>query len=109
VADLPTGQLVKWKEQDYPTVYANIIGFGMSPFDIFVIFGQIGESTPSEVNAIPKVKVLLSPEQALNLKKLLGLAVDAYAANNGQLRTSGEVNLADIDDQMKALKIKPLT
>lgn len=107
LAKLPSGQVVKWKEEDYPSVYANIIGFGMSPFDIFVIFGQIGEATPSEVNAIPKVKVFLSPEQALNLLKLLNVAVDAYVGNNGQLRTSGAVNLEDISAQMKAHIVAP--
>src|SRR5260370_29817335 len=82
-AKLPSGQVVKWKELDHPSVYANIIGFGMSQFDINLIFGEIGDSTPSQAVAIPKVKVFLTPEQAANTMKLLSVALEAYVAGNG--------------------------
>ena len=103
---LPSGQVMKWKEQDYPTVYANLMGFGMSPFDIALVFGEIGDSTVSEVTGIPKVKVLLSPEQAANLAKLLGVAIATYVQNNGQLRTAGAVSLDDINSQLSAQLVK---
>jgi hypothetical protein len=102
---LPSGQVVKWKEQDHPTVYANIIGFGMSPFDITLIFGEIGDSTPSEVIAIPRVKVFLSPEQAANAVKLLGIALDTYVGNNGPLRTVGAIDPEEIKAQVEAQKV----
>jgi len=101
---LPSGQVVKWKAQDTPSVYANIIGFGMSGFDIYLLFGEIGESTSSEVTAIPKVKVFLTPEQASNTMKLLGIGVDSYVERYGALRTSGAIDLDNIKDQMKAQK-----
>ena len=81
------------------------MGFAMSPFDISLIFGEIGESTPTEVTGIPKVRVILSPEQASNLLKLLEVAVETYVANNGQLRTSGAVNVAELNKQVEALKV----
>jgi hypothetical protein len=105
-AKLPSGQVVKWKDEDFPFIYSNIIGFGMSGFDIYLQFGQLGESTPVEVNAIPKVRVILSPEQAANVVKLLTVAVETYIANNGQLRTVGAVNVDDINTQLKTLKLK---
>jgi hypothetical protein len=43
--------------------------------------------------ANPRVKVLLAPEQAANLAKLLNSVLDQYVKNNGQLRTSGKVDL----------------
>jgi hypothetical protein len=101
---LPSGQVVKWREQETPHVYANIIGFSMSAFDIHLIFGEIGESTGSEVTAIPKVKVLLSPEQASNTMKLLSVAVDNYVARYGALRSAGAVNLNEIEAQLKEQK-----
>jgi hypothetical protein len=101
---LPSGQVVKWKDQETPTVYANIIGYGMSAFDIYLLFGEIGEATSSEVTAIPKVKTFLSPEQASNMMKLLSVAVDDYVARYGPLRTVGAVNLDDIKAQVKAQK-----
>src|SRR5450631_3323326 len=101
---LPSGQVVKWREQETPPVYANIIGFGMSAFDIHLLFGEIGESTSSEVTAIPKVKVFLSPEQASNTMQLLSVALETYVARYGQLRTVGMVDLDNIRSQLEAQK-----
>jgi hypothetical protein len=98
---LPTGQVVKWQKLEIPPVYANIIGFGMSGFDIHLLFGEIGESTSSEVTAIPKAKVFLTPEQASNTMKLLGVALDDYVARYGPLRTAGLVKVADIKAQIE--------
>jgi hypothetical protein len=102
---LPSGQSLKWKDQEFPSFYANIMGFGMSPFDITLIFGEIGESTASEVTAIPKAKILLAPEQAANLMKLLGVALASYIENNGKLRTAGAVDLEEINAQIAAAKV----
>jgi hypothetical protein len=77
-AKLPGGQVVKWQDKEFPNAYVNIMGFTMTAFDISLILGQIGDATPSEVTGIPQVKVTLSPEQALNMMKLLSLAVETY-------------------------------
>lgn len=103
---LASGQVVKWKELDYPSVYANVIGIGLTPFDINLIFGEIGESTPTELSGIPKVKILLAPEQAANLMKLLSLVLETYREGNGQLRTAGAVDVDNIQAQLNARKIK---
>ncbi|MFZ0270924.1 MAG: hypothetical protein WB524_18715 [Acidobacteriaceae bacterium] len=104
---LPTGQIVKWLDKDHPVVYANLMGFSLTPFDIALMFGQIGESTPEQINGIPQCKVLLSPEQVSNLLKLLSIALDTYVESQGQLRTSGAVNLEAIRHQMEKAKIIP--
>jgi hypothetical protein len=101
---LPSGQVVKWQEQTAPPVYANIIGFGMSAFDVYLLFGEIGESNSTEVIAIPKIKVFLSPEQASNTMKLLGIALDNYVERYGPLRTVGMLNPDDIKSQFQAHK-----
>ena len=103
---LTSGQVVKWKEQEFPSVYANIMGFGLSPFDITLIFGEIGETTPTEVVGIPKAKIILSPEQAANLIKLLQLGLSTYVQNNGQLRTAGAVDMELLASQVKAQSVK---
>jgi hypothetical protein len=102
---LPSGQVVKWKDSDHPSVYANIIGFSLTPFDLSFIFGEIGESTPSELTGIPRVKVIVSPEQAANLMKLLGVALNTYVSGNGQLRPGGAVNIEDLNSQIEAQKV----
>jgi hypothetical protein len=99
---LTSGQVVKWKEHEFPSIYANIMGFGLSPFDISLTFGEISEATSTEVVAIPKAKVILSPEQAANLIKLLELGLSTYVQNNGQLRTSGAVDMEILAGQVKA-------
>lgn len=101
---LPSGQVMKWKEQEFPTVYANIMGLGMTPFDMALVFGEVGDSTATEVTGIPKVKILLSPEQASNLMQLLGVALKKFVENNGQLRTAGAVNIVEISKQLDAQK-----
>lgn len=97
---LPGGQVVKWREQDYPTVYANIMGLGMTPFDISIIFGEIGDSTATEVIGIPRVKLLLSAEQAANLAKILGIGLKAFVDGNGPLRLAGALNVEEFNNQI---------
>ena len=89
---LPSGQTIRWAEGEMVSHYANIMALSMTPFDISVIFGQIGTATVSEVEAAAKVKVILSPEQAANLMKLLMVAVAKYTAGNGLLRTAGALD-----------------
>lgn len=103
---LPSGQVMKWKEQDYPTIYVNMMGLGMTSFDIALVFGEIGDASPTEVTGIPKVKLLLSPEQASNLKSLLEVTLKNFVENNGPLRTSGAVNLEEIANQLNDKKVK---
>ena len=103
---LSSGQIVKWKEQDYPTVYSNLMGFGMTPFDLAIVFGEVGDATPEQVTGIPRVKVLLTPEQASNLVKLLSLALNSYVENNGQIRSAGAANVEQFTGQLAANKVR---
>jgi hypothetical protein len=89
---LPTGQTVRWREDSIVTAYANLMALSMTPFDISVIFGEVGKATVEEVEGIARAKIILSPEQALNLMKLLSLAVEKYIQGNGPLRVSGAIN-----------------
>ncbi len=93
---LPSGQAMIWKDRDYPSVYANLMGIGMTPFDISVVFGEIGDTSPTEVTGIPKVKITLSPEQAANLVKLLAVTLTKYTEGNGLLRSAGAVNVEEL-------------
>jgi hypothetical protein len=101
---LPSGQVAKWKDQECPTVYANMMGLALTSFDIAVVLGEVGDVTPDVVTGIPRVKVLLSPEQASNLAKLLNAALGQYIETNGQLRAGGAVNLDDFKKHLAANK-----
>ena len=103
---LPTGQVVNWDYSKAQTVYANIMGFSMTAFDLTLTFGHIGIASPTEVEASALVKVLISPEQAENLRILLDIAVKAYVENNGPLRTQGGLDIESINAQMEASRIK---
>ena len=98
---MPDGRGMRWVKQDHPTIYANLIGYAMTPFDVSLTFGEVGESTDAELLGIPKVKVTFSPEQAQNLQKLLTVAIDSYVRNNGQLRTSGAMDVNEFIKQLE--------
>lgn len=84
----PSVQTQVWKNVEYPSYYANFLGVGLSPFDISIILGEIAETTPNQITANPKAKVLLSPEQASNLIEMLTAALEAYSKAQGPLRNS---------------------
>ena len=93
---------MKWKELEHPTVYSNMIGVGMTPFDINLIFGEVVESDGNTVTGAPRVKILLSPEQVANLQKLLSVTMNAYTKANGPIRTAGAVEIAELTEQIEA-------
>lgn len=94
-------RVAKWKEVEHPTLYINMMGIGMSPFDINLILGELTESDENSITGTPKIKILLAPEQAANLVKLLSIAIDSYAKANGALRTAGAIDVADVTEQME--------
>lgn len=93
-------RIAKWKEIEFPAIYANMMGIGMTSFDINLIFGEVLESDEKTLTGRPLVKVLLAPEQAANLVKLLSIALESYATTHGTLRTSGAIDVKEITDQM---------
>jgi len=96
-------RIAKWKEGEFPTVYCNMMGIGMTPFDINIIFGEVVEGDETSLTGVPRVKILLAPEQAVNLMKLLSVAVDAYVKANGSIRTAGAVDVVEMSGQFEAL------
>lgn len=97
-----TKRTAVWETKDHPTVYANMMGIGMTPFDIGIIFGEVIKSDETTLTGTPKVKVLMTPEQAQNLIKLLGVAVSAYEQSNGAIRNSGAVDVGDFKESFDA-------
>jgi hypothetical protein len=92
---LGSGQIARFKEVDHPTVYSNMLGVGATPYDIAVTFAEVERGSPEEVVGIPRVKVLLTPEQANNLVIMLRTILEQYTATNGPLRNAGRVNSED--------------
>jgi hypothetical protein len=82
-------QTISWKPVDYPTVYSNLLAVGITPFDVSLVFGDVEEATTTDVLGVPRVKVILAPEQAANVLKMLTTALTQYIATNGKLRESG--------------------
>jgi hypothetical protein len=94
----------KWLETDHASIYANMMGIGMSPFDIHILFGEVLHSDATSVTGVPRVKVILTPEQAQNLMKLLNIAVNAYTKTNGILRSAGAIDIHDFSEEFDALR-----
>lgn len=99
-------QQVKWLETDYPTVYSNLMGVGLSPFDVSILFGEVGAASESDVTGRPRVKVLLSPEQAVNLVHMLVIALEKFVESNGPLRKAGNIDLSEFGARMDDARIK---
>jgi hypothetical protein len=95
-------RLMKWKEQEHSSIYSNMIGVGMSPFDIHLLFGEVVDADAETVTGVPRVKILLSPEQAFNLQKLLSVAIDVFTKSNGPLRTAGAVDPVEVAADIEA-------
>lgn len=91
----------QWKDGEYPTVYSNQIGVGMTPFDLAIVFGEVQNSDEATVTGIPRVKILLAPEQASNLIQLLTVALEHYSNANGPLRTSGAVDPVELQARIE--------
>jgi hypothetical protein len=75
-----------------PTVYSNFMGVGATPFDLAIIFGEVDISDSHDAEANPKVKVILAPEQAANLIKMVKDVLDQYVQANGPLRNKAIAN-----------------
>ncbi|MFC5864267.1 DUF3467 domain-containing protein [Acidicapsa dinghuensis] len=89
---LQTGQTVTWDNSQLISIYANTMAIGLTPFDLSLTFGEIGYATPEQMQAVGRVKLILAPEQASNLMKLLSIAVQKYVENNGELRVAAAVD-----------------
>jgi hypothetical protein len=100
-----TKRTAVWETKEHPTVYANMMGIGMTPFDINVVFGEILHSDDKTLTGTPRVKVLLTPEQAQNLVKLLTVALNTYVKTNGAVRAAGAVNVVDFAESFEAATI----
>jgi hypothetical protein len=97
VTTAETIQKQTWLEVEHPTYYANIMGLGLTPFDIGIVFGEVTKATGLEVLSTPKAKVILSPEQVSNLIKMLTAALNAYVNQYGTIRKSGQLPQESIE------------
>jgi hypothetical protein len=103
-AKLPGGQSLKWLPANYPTIYTNIMAVSWNAFDVSLILGQIGETAGIDTLATPQAKIIMTPEQASNMHKLLGVIVGAYIESNGPLRTAGAVDVEEVQRQIEEQK-----
>jgi len=72
-------------DQDTPTYYASGVEISVSPWDFTVRFSLREGATPKDLR--PVANVILSPQHAFVLARLLAKVVDAYE------RDVGEINL----------------
>ena len=84
----PTSREVPMTESDYETIYSNYIGVEATPFDVALMFAEIdnNRSGDGQIIAIPKVKVIMAPEQAANLMRMLQEVLNKYIQRTGVLR-----------------------
>jgi hypothetical protein len=86
-------QKIEWNDEQIPSVYANVMAVGITPFDISILLGEVESASASIVKAKPRVKVIVSPEQASLLMQTIGQALAKFIEGSGQLRPVGKQQL----------------
>lgn len=94
---------ISMKDLDCPTVYSNFMGVGASPFDLSIMFGEVDLSGSIAGEATPKVKIIMAPEQADNLIRMMRSVLDRYIEANGPLRPGGMADLSGAEDSEPTL------
>jgi hypothetical protein len=89
----PVVQKIQWKEEQFPSFYANVIAVGITPFDISIQLGEVEDVSATVVRAKPRAKVILSPEQASLLMQTIAQGLKKFVEANGQLRPVGKQQL----------------
>jgi hypothetical protein len=77
------------KAADYRDSYANSVQIRLSMWDIMLIFGTLGTSTPEEVQVENFQGVYLSPQQAKALLNVLAHNVAQYEQTFGPISLDG--------------------
>lgn len=95
-----------WLPQPHPTVYSNLLGVGITPFDISIVFGEIANITEDEVVGNPKVRIYLAPEQVGNLIRMLEESLKMYTTQAGPLRSMPST-LLPTEDYVAPVKDEP--
>jgi hypothetical protein len=86
-------QKIEWKDEQIPSIYANVMAVGITPFDISILLGEVESASESVVKAKPRVKVIVSPEQASLLMQTIAQGLGKFVEGNGQLRSVGKLQL----------------
>jgi hypothetical protein len=86
----PIVQKIEWKAEQFPSIYSNVISVGVTPFDIYILLGEVESATQSTVKAKPQVKVIVSPEQASILMQTLAQGLAKFVEGSGPLRPAGK-------------------
>ena len=74
------------KSPDYREGYANSVQIRVNLWDFFLMFGQINQTTPEQVQIHNFQGIYLSPQQAKALLGLLQQNVSQYEAAFGEIR-----------------------
>ncbi len=77
------------KTEDYRDSYANSVQVRLSMWDLMLIFGTLGNSTPDEVQVENFQGIYLSPQQAKALLNVLAHNVAQYEQTFGAISLDG--------------------
>lgn len=89
-----------------PTFYANVIGVGSTPYDVTLLLGEMQNATETQITATPRAKIILTPELAANLGRLLDAIVLAYIDGNGPLRAAGQSSVEELKRKLIDAAVK---
>lgn len=74
------------RHESYTTVYANFAQCALTPWDISILFGELGEAITGEAAVIDRVAVTLTPQLAKALLGILTANLRGYEAQFGEIQ-----------------------
>jgi hypothetical protein len=81
-------QQVRWKDIEFPSVYANVFGLFITPVDITIVLGEIASADASAIDAVPRMKLVLAPEFATTFLAGVANGVRIFTESHGPLRSN---------------------
>lgn len=71
--------------ENCPVFYTNVGSVQSTPFDIQIIFGEVTQLA-EQVLGVARARIVMSPEYAVLLAKILNMRVEAFKKQHGALR-----------------------
>jgi hypothetical protein len=70
----------------FQSIYANNAQISTSYFDIRMRLGEVTGVLPDRIPVLDKVEIVMSPEHAASLYRLLGQQIEIYRQSFGEIR-----------------------
>jgi hypothetical protein len=90
--------------KDYQTVYANFAQIGQTPWDVRLLFSQLGEIDVDQGGVTDLVTIVITPALAKALINVLITNIKAYERDNGEIKLPESI-LREVEKRTAEAKV----